>query len=165
MLSVAVCALPLSWFSVRAQRARKQREAVTWIQKLGGSVAYGYQRDDNGRPIPNAEPPGPKWLMKQLGIDFFDELTDRTADGFVPASHAHVFVFGPDSRLVIRPNDAETFRAGVIDRFHTRTREPTIVAKFDPFRQFQSQVILLLLDFLYQFNGIAITYVYQALPF
>jgi len=68
MLIVCVA---LGW---KVERARKQREAVTWIQKLGGSVAYDYQRDDNDQPIPNAEPPGPKWLMKQLGVDFFDDV-------------------------------------------------------------------------------------------
>ncbi len=70
LLMLVVC-VALGW---KVERARKQREAVIWIQKLGGSVGYDYERDNNGQPIRNAEPPGPKWLMKQLGIDFFDDV-------------------------------------------------------------------------------------------
>ena len=66
-----VC-VTLGW---KVERARKQRDAVTWIQKFErGAVVYDYERDDNGRPVPNAEPPGPKWLLKQLGIDFFADV-------------------------------------------------------------------------------------------
>ena len=70
LLMLVVC-VALGW---KVERARKQRDAVNWVQKFGGSVDYDYQIDDNGRPIPNAEPPGPKWLLKQLGIDFFDDV-------------------------------------------------------------------------------------------
>jgi hypothetical protein len=70
LLMLIVC-VALEW---KVERVRKQREAVTWVQKSGGGVNYDYQRDDNGQPIPDAEPPGPKWLIKTLGIDFFDEM-------------------------------------------------------------------------------------------
>jgi len=66
MLIVCVA---LGW---KVERTRKQRDAVNWVQKLGGSVSYDYQTDDNGGAIRNAEPPGPKWLLKELGIDFLD---------------------------------------------------------------------------------------------
>ena len=67
---LVVC-VALGW---KVERVRKQRKAVTWIQKSGGSVVHDYQIDDNGQYIPNAEPLGPKWLMKQLGIDFFHDV-------------------------------------------------------------------------------------------
>ncbi len=70
LLMLVVC-VGLGW---KVDRVRKQREAVTWVQKLGGSVSYDYQTDDNFKALPNAEPPGPKWLMKLLGIDFFDDV-------------------------------------------------------------------------------------------
>ncbi len=70
LLMLVVC-VALGW---KVERARKQRDAVNWIQELGGSVSYDYEIDNNDRTIPNAEPPGPKWLMKQLGIDFFDDV-------------------------------------------------------------------------------------------
>lgn len=70
LLMLIVC-IALGW---KVERARKQREAVIWIRSMGGSVAYEYQRDNRGHRITNAEPPVPKWLVKQLGIDLFDEV-------------------------------------------------------------------------------------------
>ena len=73
LLVVLVLCIWLGW---KVERARKQREAVNWIRKSGGSVIYDYRIDDNYRGIANAEPPGPKWLMEQLGIDFFDDVAE-----------------------------------------------------------------------------------------
>ena len=39
----------MSWVGVKMQRARRQKEAVEEIKKLGGEVAYDYQVDAGGR--------------------------------------------------------------------------------------------------------------------
>lgn len=43
------------------RRANQQREAVAWVENLGGTARY------------DAEPSGPDWLRRRLGRDFFDE--------------------------------------------------------------------------------------------
>ena len=72
MLAVAV---PFSWLTVEREQARKQRAAVDWIEKAGGFVLYDYEFDPSGNPIPAAKPPGPSWLRKPLGDDYFADVT------------------------------------------------------------------------------------------
>jgi hypothetical protein len=52
------------WLGLKVNRARRQRDAVTAIRALGGTVQYDYQH-----VTPN-EPPGPGWLRENLGLDF-----------------------------------------------------------------------------------------------
>ena len=76
LLAQVICvAIPCSWLAVRIQQARKQKEVVEAIVKeggeVGGEVLYDYQVDASGRYIQGAQPPGPAWLRKLLGDDFF----------------------------------------------------------------------------------------------
>ena len=70
VLTVAV-AVPCSWLAVKMQQAKRQREVVAAIEKLGGSVKYDWQVDANGEYLPNAQLPGPACLRPVLGEDFF----------------------------------------------------------------------------------------------
>ena len=54
-------AIACSWFAVRMKRARRQEEAVKAIREAGGYVWYGS----------SSTPPGPAWMRKLLGNDFF----------------------------------------------------------------------------------------------
>ena len=83
----------MSWVGVKMQQARRQREAVEAIEKLGGRVEYDYQRPPKtvAEWIRNADkpqglaelrrilgtvdkPPGPALLRLILGDDFFREV-------------------------------------------------------------------------------------------
>ena len=66
MLIVCVTLGTLGW---KVQRAKKQRAAVAWVQKLGGEVIYNYVKGEA-----KSVQPGPKWLRELLGVDFFDEV-------------------------------------------------------------------------------------------
>ena len=80
LLCVLVISVLFGW---KVQRARKQREAVSWIQQSGGTVGYDYEII---RPLrtgpsyskvarnPNASPPATKWLRELVGIDFVDDV-------------------------------------------------------------------------------------------
>jgi hypothetical protein len=68
MVLVTLCAFACSWLAVKMQQARKQREAVETIQKLGGVVQYLHE---TGTTTTRGRPPGPAWLRKILGDDFF----------------------------------------------------------------------------------------------
>ena len=58
--------------------AKNQKSTVESIRDLGGEVYYSHEMelDNEGIPVPKnkADPPGPHWLRKQLGIDCFDSV-------------------------------------------------------------------------------------------
>ena len=77
--------------AVEMKAARKQKEAVEAIQKVGGFVVYDCQVDASGNRIPNAKPSGPEWQRKLLTDDFFgavvrlDIFSDQITDaGLAP---------------------------------------------------------------------------------
>ena len=81
LIAVLVLSLPLSWFAVKLERVRKRREAVGAIQKLAGRTWYAHQFVEWGVPIRTAAPPGPAWLRKLLGDDFFTDVVAVTLTG------------------------------------------------------------------------------------
>ena len=53
LLLMLLVSIGMSWVAVRMQRARRQREAVKGIERLGGGVMYDYQFDQSP-----SQPPG-----------------------------------------------------------------------------------------------------------
>lgn len=72
LIVMVLASVGMSWLTVKMRRAARQREAVEAIRKLGGWVVYDYQSGSAARPTP----PGPAWLRRLLGDDFFAEVTD-----------------------------------------------------------------------------------------
>jgi internalin A len=62
-----VCAIAAGWLGKRIEQKRTERVAVEAIVRLGGRVAYDYERD-------SAKPRGPEWLRALLGEDFFTRI-------------------------------------------------------------------------------------------
>ena len=83
MLVVVTVACVLLASKVR--QAERQREVVAWVEKMGGEVAYDYQPkigsifwlDANRKD----EPPGPRWLVDLIGVDFFSTVSGVRLDG------------------------------------------------------------------------------------
>ena len=70
----AVCV----WLGWTVPRANEQGKAVEWVRKMGGTVWYDYEVDEDGdaiNAIDAAEPPGPKWLRDSLGVDYFQNVS------------------------------------------------------------------------------------------
>ena len=72
MVLMVVFACLFSWLATKIKRARDERQAVTAIRAMGGTVAYSHA------PVPpprssavQPDPPGPKWLRWMLGEHFF----------------------------------------------------------------------------------------------
>jgi len=63
---VFLASLGMSWVGVRLERARKQRVAVEAFNKVGGYVRYDYEEQ-----ALSADCPGPLWLRRVVGDDFF----------------------------------------------------------------------------------------------
>lgn len=66
LVFMVLVAIGLSWFASRTQQARRQKEAVEAITKLGGWVAYDYQFGAARK----SQPPEPGWPEELLGKDF-----------------------------------------------------------------------------------------------
>ena len=64
LVLTAAAAVAFSWLAVERTQAAKQQAVVEAIVKLGGSVTY------DGLTM-TGEMPGPAWLQKLLGTDFF----------------------------------------------------------------------------------------------
>jgi hypothetical protein len=78
LIFVTLSACACSWFAVKMQQARKQRQAVQAIKKLGGTVRYDYELNV---AAPNPTPPGPVWLRKCLGADFVANVAEVIFSG------------------------------------------------------------------------------------
>ncbi len=65
LVLVLLVSVGMSWFAVRMEKARRQKEAVEAIRKAGGGVVYDYEP---------SEPLAPKWARALLGDDFFFDV-------------------------------------------------------------------------------------------
>lgn len=69
------------WLGFVVRRAHKQRDAVHAIEALGGAAIYDWQQDPpagvfTAYPPPVAgQPPGPAWLRRMVGDDFFQNVS------------------------------------------------------------------------------------------
>ena len=68
---IALTALAV-WLGWKAERARRQREAVAAIKAIGGIVQYGWQTDMGmfWMVIPDT----PSWSRRMLGDDYFHDV-------------------------------------------------------------------------------------------
>jgi hypothetical protein len=92
LVLVTLCALPCSWLGIKVQQAKRQHGAVRAIEELGGAVSY------DGLMV-TGESPGPGWLGKMLGKDFFAtaggvrldkaEVTDAELESLRELSQLH----------------------------------------------------------------------------
>jgi len=73
LIAITVFCVGLSWWMYRA---RRQAAAVKGIQGCGGWVYYDYQHYDSKTSDSDfaADSPVPKWLIGQLGVDFFHQV-------------------------------------------------------------------------------------------
>lgn len=96
LITFMVLSLLLSWFAMTTERARRQREAVEEIERLGGHVLYDWASEAVRTGV---EPPPPKssHLRAVLGDDYFDEVvlvdlnvTPFTEDDLAPSNLEHL---------------------------------------------------------------------------
>src|SRR5438552_955369 len=71
LLLVLVAALWLGW---RVDKARRQRHAIAQVEKYNGYVRFDYEYADD-KEISGAQPKVPKWLRRNLGDDYFREVS------------------------------------------------------------------------------------------
>jgi hypothetical protein len=78
LVFTVVCAIGSAWVARKMEQKRDELKTVEDIVESGGQVFYDYQILKGG------EPPGPDWLRKLLGENFFSEVVGVNLD------YAHV---------------------------------------------------------------------------
>jgi Leucine-rich repeat (LRR) protein len=114
LIFTLICAIPCAWLGRKIEQKRKEREAVESMVKDGFSVMYDSQLDPRGTPYSNEQPPGPGWLRKVLGDNFFSEAK-------------RVFVFG-DRRGTKTCTDAGLERIGELTHLQWVSLDSTNVS-------------------------------------
>jgi hypothetical protein len=90
---VAIAAVPCTLLAWKMDRKRRERAAVTAIRELGGEVVYDYEAAFfHGL---HNEPPGPVWLRRIFGDDFFAEVDDVVFYGSTQLRDDDLAHFGP----------------------------------------------------------------------
>ncbi|MBM4091543.1 MAG: leucine-rich repeat domain-containing protein [Planctomycetes bacterium] len=74
MLTTILCV----WIGLEATQARQQRASVAWVISNGGKVTYDFEFSDFDQQYLAVHPeaPGPDWLVKLVGVDFFATVVD-----------------------------------------------------------------------------------------
>jgi len=83
---VVLLSLPLAWLGSKLDHKRRESEAVTAIEKLNAWVEYDWSAKSD------TEAPGPNWLRRWLGNDFFatvKRVTFRTGNDLTDAELVH----------------------------------------------------------------------------
>ena len=76
-IAILVLSLPLSWFAWRMERARRQKEAVEVISRVGGRVMYDRLDPRYPTRVPSRIP---SFLLTLLGDDFFRKVVHVCCD-------------------------------------------------------------------------------------
>ena len=99
-----ICAIPCAWLAKKIEKKRRDREAVEAFIKLGARVYYDYEVANAG-----PKPPGPDWLRKFLGENFFSEVDSvlwGESNWSPPSKHGNL-------------TDAELEQVGKLTELHT----------------------------------------------
>jgi Leucine Rich repeat len=76
MLLTAIVAACCVWVVAKRDRVVRQRRAVAQLKARGFEVLLEYEQPhDMAFRGPDPEPPGPRWLRKWLGDDFFADVS------------------------------------------------------------------------------------------
>jgi hypothetical protein len=59
------------WLAYESIRARRQKAAVEQIAAHAGVAIFDYEYDDKGQRLKDPQPPGPEWIRKAVGDDYF----------------------------------------------------------------------------------------------
>ena len=71
LIFTAIAAVSCGWLGKKIERKHQEQAAVNAIRKSGGSVDYDYESLKSSKP---SKPPGPDWLRKLIGENFFSEV-------------------------------------------------------------------------------------------
>ena len=110
LIAVLVLSVPLSWFAVKMEKARRQREAVEVFRKLGYTL-YDWEAVEGTFAGGPEEPP---WLLNLLGIDYFHKVVYVSLGDYITdADLEHLTSLPHVEDLTIRAPNASITDAGL----------------------------------------------------
>jgi hypothetical protein len=95
LIGVTLASVPMAWVSAKLYRVRCQRAAVAQLKAEGFEILLEGESPNRMGFFPATVPPGPEWLRKFLGDDFFAHVEWVVANSF-------------DSRLRLSDDDARS---------------------------------------------------------
>jgi hypothetical protein len=110
LLLVTVASAGFGWLGYKVRLAQRQQRAVEAIRELDGEVLFDYQVDSVGDPIALQAPPGPEWLRRWVGQNFFasvvsvsyePDATDNDLRHLVEFPQLHSLFLGYPRRQLI----------------------------------------------------------------
>jgi hypothetical protein len=74
LVLATIASAGFGWLGLKMRQAQRQRAAVEAIRKSKGAIFYEHQVDSEGDIINSQVRPGPNWLRRVVGDDFFDSV-------------------------------------------------------------------------------------------
>lgn len=62
------------WLGIQVNAVRHQEAIVAAIEEAGGEVRYDWELDENYQKTGAKHPPGPEWLRRRIGDDYFQKV-------------------------------------------------------------------------------------------
>jgi hypothetical protein len=62
------------WLGSLVNLAERQQRVISAVERLGGDIGYDYQYNSAGDEIAGASLPGPSWLHRLIGDDYFRSI-------------------------------------------------------------------------------------------
>src|ERR1700676_5457431 len=91
LIFVTLAGCALGWLGPKVQQARYQQAAVDMIARQGGCFEYDYEYDAQENFVRHTAPPGPTWLHKLLGVDFFRNIHSGCLDNpYITDAHVRL---------------------------------------------------------------------------
>ena len=81
LIFTLIVAIPCAWLGRKIEQKRRDRETIESIVMAGGAVRYDFQFDSSHRFIEDARSPGPEWLRRLCGENFFGEVCEVEVKG------------------------------------------------------------------------------------
>jgi hypothetical protein len=69
------------WLGAQVNRVERERKITAAVAALGGEVYYDYQLASDGTFVKSPSAPGPLWLRRWLGDDFFASIHSVIIEG------------------------------------------------------------------------------------
>jgi hypothetical protein len=125
------------WLGFTVNAARRQKEAVDAILKVGGVVYFDYQKVPRpGNPSSwdvdlNAEPPAPAWLHMIVGDEYFRDVVEVALQRNVINEADLARLADLHGLAVIYLTDMDIESLGSVDRRHLRDADLAVFGRSD----------------------------------
>ncbi len=76
VVAMLLVGVSLGWFAPKIHRSLQEDVAAFALEEMGAIVRYDYQLDEDGKFLPDVDPPGWSWVKAIVGNSYFAHVTD-----------------------------------------------------------------------------------------